>query len=113
MRIYIATKWEEQDRAKEVKAQLEALGHSITHPWWTYTQEGHETADDDLWGVLRADAVVFIAEKDLKYVGALIEVGCALGQNKPVFVLGDAPVTKTLFFKHGLVRHINSLEEVK
>jgi nucleoside 2-deoxyribosyltransferase len=113
MKIYVATKWENKARAKDIMNQLENLGHSITYDWTTQEQESSVQAANDIKGVQQADCVVGLFEWDFVYKGALIEVGAALGLEKPVFVLGDALITKTLFFKHPLVKHITSIEQVK
>ncbi len=90
MRIYIATKFENAPRAIEVATQLEAVGHVITYKWWTNDTFSREQARKDMKGVRDADALVFIAETDVRYSGALTEFGMALAWGIPIHLLGNA-----------------------
>lgn len=90
MKVYVATKFENQTRAKEVAAQLEAAGHTITYKWWHNEQLSADQAMADVWGVKLADAVVFIAENDYAYRGTYVEFGIAVATNTPIYVLGTA-----------------------
>ena len=105
MRLYIATKWENRKAAKRFMEDMENQGHVITYNWTISEQASEEQAIKDLAGVINCDALVFLAEEEYPYTGALIEVGAAMGLGKPVYVIGSASVTRTLFFKHPLVRH--------
>jgi nucleoside 2-deoxyribosyltransferase len=88
MRVYVATKWEEIPRAREVMATLIQAGHTITYDWTHGEQFNLEQAQADKQGVLTADAMVFIAEKPLAYNGALAEFGMAIARGIPIYVLG-------------------------
>ena len=104
MKIYVATKWEERARAREVMFQLVEAGHTITYDWTVQEQESGAQAVHDIDGVIEADVYVGIFEKDLPYCGSLMEFGAALGAGKPCYILGKAPITNYMFFKHPLVR---------
>lgn len=97
MRIYIATKYEEKSRAAEMAEVLERAGHTITYKWWFNEQVTIEQALADMWGVVGADALVLIVEKDLNYCGALVEMGIAIGCDKPVYVLGHQLDDRCIF----------------
>lgn len=112
MKFYVATKWENAPRARDVMYELVGMGHEITHDWTQYPQEDTRAAVEDLEGVKAADAIIVIAEKDFAYLGTLVEIGCALGLGKNVYVLGDAYVTTSLFFRHPLVLKIGSLYDI-
>ena len=95
MKIYVASKFENKDRVREVMNQLRMAGHEITHDWTR--EKPHPTpaqrtqyAEDDRQAVLRADAYVGIFEKDLKYSGALVELGIAVARGIPIYILGSA-----------------------
>lgn len=111
-RAYVATKWEEAPRAREVMLQLVEAGYEITYDWTVQEQESGAQAEADIDGVAAADIYVGIFEKDLKYTGALIELGAALGREMPVYIIGNAPVTETMFFKHPLVKKIGGVGEI-
>lgn len=83
--------------------QLVSAGHTITYDWTVQEQESGLQAEADINGVVAADAYVGIFERDLKYAGALMEFGAALAMNIPCYIVGDAPITKHMFFKHSLV----------
>lgn len=96
-RIYVAGKWEEKERVREVQAQLVAAGHTITHDWTTEEPVGDAYLNivpsavlADKQGVMAADAFVGIFEKDLRYLGAVAELGMAIARGIPVYILGNA-----------------------
>lgn len=90
MRVYLATKFEEGPRVKAVAMALEAAGHTITYKWWFNDEFTTEQASKDMAGVMTANALVFIAEKDLPYKGAFVELGMAIARNLPVYIMGNA-----------------------
>lgn len=90
MRIYVAAKWEEKEKARQVMDMLEAAGHTITYDWTQCSVCDREQAERDRDGVLTADAFVGIFERDLAYCGALVELGMALGRGIPCFLIGNA-----------------------
>ncbi len=99
MRIYVASKFEEAPRVREVQAQLIAAGHTITYDWTQNEQVDATQAWNDAMGVVTADALVLVAEKDLPYCGAMVEFGMALGRGIPVYVIGNALDTRCIFMK--------------
>ncbi len=118
MRIYIASSFSLLDQVKAVAEVLEREGHLITVKWWdrkydipgergVHTVElkkrynglkpdefysKHETWFSywsDFQGVRNADAFVFVADDEpRKYNGAAVELGIALGDKKPCYLLG-------------------------
>lgn len=90
MRVYIATKWENREEAQSVAAALEMVGHVITCPWWLNEQMTPEQAQADVKGVMTADALLLLVEKDYQYKGALVEFGIAIALDIPIYVVGHA-----------------------
>ena len=88
MRIYVASKFEEAPRVRSVMTSLRLAGHTITFDWTHGEQLSAEQANLDVQGVLDAEALVFIAEIPLRYCGALVEFGLALGRGIPIYVMG-------------------------
>lgn len=105
MRVYVASKFEEHVRAREVMSLLESWGHEITFDWGSVARPDAQKSDMDLQGVLDADALVCVFEKDLAYRGAWVEFGVALGLGKPIYVLGDAMDGKCVFLAHPSIYH--------
>lgn len=104
MKVYVATKYEEWPRAKDVAERLTAWGHQITFRWWEVQAPKQEKAVMDLAGVHEADALVVLFEYDLPYRGAFVEFGVALGAGKPIFILGNAiDEDMCVFVAHPLV----------
>ncbi len=91
MRIYVAGKYEEGPRIRRIMDALEAQGHTITYDWTQNEQVSSEQAKLDYYGVVNAEALVLIAEYDLRYAGALVEMGIALGLGKHVYVSSNLP----------------------
>lgn len=90
MKIYVAAKWEDRPRAREVMGQLIAAGHVITHDWTWVDQVTTLQAALDKRGVMDAETLVFVAEQDLRYTGALVELGIAIGRGIPCYIIGPA-----------------------
>ncbi len=93
MKIYVAGKWEEKVQVREVMKQLMDAGHTITHDWTIAELNGipnTEQALADKKGVMVADALVCVFEKDLRYSGALTEFGIAVAKGIPIYFLGHA-----------------------
>ena len=97
MKVYVAAKFEDGERAREVMALLRGAGHIVTLDWTRNATLDSATAMADMWGVVGADALVLIVEKDLNYCGALVEMGIAIGCDKPVYVLGDQLDNRCIF----------------
>jgi len=91
VKCYVAGKFEETDRVQEVQDVLKAVGHTITHDWTRSPRGLSKRAQAllDTRGVLDADILVIIFEKDLGYKGAYTELGVALALGKPVYILGE------------------------
>ena len=88
--VYVAAKYEDHVRVREVQNTLRLCGWDITYDWTTNEQVSPEQAQNDFDGVRNADAFVLIAERDLPYCGALVELGIALALEIPVHIIGHA-----------------------
>lgn len=91
--FYIASKWENRFRVAELAKQLEALGHTISHKWFdieaAYMQDAPVHARLDFRGV--KECTIFVALFDLAwpYLNAYVELGIALGSDKPIYIIGE------------------------
>ena len=110
MKVYVATKWEERDYAQAVMQRLIALGHTISYDWTVVEQISQTQADLDMAGVVSADALLFLAEKDLSYKGALAELGAALATKKRVILLGHG-ADNCIFTHHSGVERVATLKD--
>jgi hypothetical protein len=101
----VAGKYEEKERVQEVMAQLIKDGHTITYDW-TRHDEGFtpRQAKKDMDGVVSAQALVMVAEKDLPYKGSLVEMGMMLACGRLVWILGNA-INDCIFTKLYQVRY--------
>ncbi len=99
MKIYVASKYEERTQVRKLMDVLEAAGHTITYDWTSNEEDSASQAWHDAMGVITAEAFVFLAEKDLPYCGALVEMGIALGKGIPVYVVGHALDQRCIFLK--------------
>lgn len=104
MKIYVAAKTHDFERARNLMNSIREAGHEITFDW-TYQVEDvgpdHQNeaakspaylakcAERDMFGVRSAHRVVAIGHP--RVCGTLIEVGMALAQGKPVDLIGDFP----------------------
>ena len=103
--VYVAGKFQERIRLREVMEGLRKEGFEITHDW-TWEDEGSvppaelpayldQCAQNDLNGVLIADFVLLFGHPELK--GALIEAGFALGRRIPVLVIEAEKMSYNIF----------------
>ena len=95
MKIYVAGKWGDLHKIKQISNEMQALGLEITSTWYTRPRRmvdsraalGREAADD-IAEVGQADAVLAILDdRFYAYRGTFAEIGCALGQRKRVVVV--------------------------
>lgn len=105
IRVYVAGKFQEKLRLREVMEKLRLAGFEVTHDW-TWEDEGnvqpeklsvylYNCAESDLHGVERAEFVVLFGHPELK--GALIEAGVALALRIPVLVIEPEKLAKNIF----------------
>lgn len=105
-RIYVAAKFEEAKRAREVMDLLEDHGHVISHDWTAEDATGlsgqdledylSKCARQDFFGVTSADAVLLLNHGQL--FGGMVEFGLALGLGKKVVVV--EPGVRDCIFWH-------------
>lgn len=95
MRVYVSS----HDRwaALHVAGVLSAAGHAIASTWHDDTL-GFRNADSSMkaWcaesnveQITSADALVLVAARDKVPGGKFVEAGVAIGQGKPVYILGQ------------------------
>lgn len=105
LKVYVASKWENKRRVREVMGMLELSGHEITYDWTHQEVDTRTQAIRDLRGVVDADVYVGIFEEEASYKGALVEMGAALALGKPVYILGDwSGIDQCIFFRHPHIR---------
>jgi len=115
MKIYIASKFENQDAFRALKEELEQAGHKITHDWTreevfansrTLKQDLAMFANLDFNGVTSCDALVLLAAP--KMAGAFVELGIALALGKMILVVdgykeGNPPC---IFYNLPFIHHV-------
>lgn len=115
MKLYIAS--HSQEEAKAVAKLCQDAGHTITSRWLeedftkahNYTEaDNFEIADNDADDVGAADALVLLASPRRIPGGKFVEVGIALGQLKPVFILGHL---ENMMMYHHLTLRFDSAED--
>lgn len=112
MKIYVASKFEDQDRVRETYETLRKAGHEITYDW-TGIDDGvdkKKAAQNDYNGVMAADALVIYPHPNGK--GEYTELGIALGKGAtPVILIGtEEDMKMNIFFYHSWVVRVDSLE---
>ena len=110
MKFYVCGKYSERKQIRIIMDELEKMGHEITCDWTPHTDmnkaEGY--AIDDIWGVVDADAVIAIMLNKNDYKGLWVEVGAALGNIIPVYIVGNAG-DSCIFVHHPLVKKFPTL----
>lgn len=111
-RVYVAGKFEDSERVREVQAELRDLGHEITYDWTRQAQVSVEQARADISGVMTADFLVMVLEKEYPYKGTWVEMGIAIGGGLPIFVLGSAWAKENIFLRLPSVHPIYSVRDI-
>ena len=119
MEIYVAAKYQDRDRVRELYYELSYLGHEITVDWTNQDKYPNDApaeklkgfAEDDVRGVKEAKLLIALMTIKYEYKGLWVELGIALGKGIPVWVIGDAG-DSCLFMNHPLVRKFNCISEV-
>ncbi len=120
MRLYIASKYENQAEVRALMDLLARRGHTITHDWTTVTEPAGlgpwerrqflgACAEKDFKGVAQADALIIINHPEGK--GMLVEMGVALGLGIPVYLLYPDRATN-VFNNLGAVAEYVAMDEL-
>lgn len=102
MRIYVAAKFEEAERARAFMDRVEPGIGRITHDWTNEDPATPEAllagcASKDVQGAATADAVVLLWHPALQ--GGLVEIGVALGLGITVVIVGAPAAARCIFFR--------------
>src|SRR6266581_7466281 len=104
MKIYIATKWENKPYAREVRSQLEAMGHKVTSKWLdTGANDGPWplAAKRDIADVQRAHIVCVLQDgynlNEQGGCGMWVEMGIAIGLEMPVVIVTPTLTKRGVF----------------
>jgi hypothetical protein len=123
--FYVAGKYEDYERVREVQETIRGFGHGITYDWTDdveyYLTEGDndsitpeieaQLAARDLDGVRRAMIVVAVSNEH--WCGTLIEIGIALDQGKRVWILGPFVHRHSIFFRLRQFLLVETMEEMR
>lgn len=124
MQIYVAAKYTDKPKVKEIQQHLKEAGHEITHDW-TLHQDIRPFKDNadlaeyyairDLDGVRNADVFIFLINQALS-TGCATELGAALMLNltfgKPdIFLIGN-DLQNNLFYYHPNVMKCADIEDL-
>ena len=111
MRIYVAAKFCDRLMVREVYKRLEENGHTVTVDWTNHEQDTDEDkrhwSEVDIQGIRDCDALIAVFIEERHQRGAMIEIGAALGLNKPVLIIGYSESTSTLL-KHPLIERVGN-----
>jgi hypothetical protein len=114
MKVYVGAKYCEKGAAKRLMKVLKAQGHKVTVDWTQHTKVDKESlalyATEDVKGVQRCNAAIFIMERPHKYKGCFVEMGVALGKGHKVIIIGHAG-DSCVFVDHPKVMVIKNMEE--
>ena len=124
MKIYVASKFNNQEKVKKVYEKLRERGHEITVDWTKHKKVNpyknnpkmsEKYSKEDMNGVRDADVFVLLTtEKPGK--GMFVELGTAVILNamtgKPkIYVIGDHN-TQPMFYFHPGVARVDRIEDV-
>jgi hypothetical protein len=95
MKVYLAAPWAARASMPAIAARLADAGHVITEPWWTYPNTADPAvlrrgATRNVAGVTAADALLLVnsQRRGRETSGKAVETGIAVGQRKPVLLVG-------------------------
>lgn len=111
VKIYLAGRFANKDKFRELGNKLELKGHEITCKWWDIEQtyapnrsldESKDVGRNELNGVINADIIIVIVDDaNYPYRGTLTEVGIAMGYlvannkeiNKHIYIICNENLT--------------------
>ena len=131
--VYVAGGWAFRHKVKSVMDELRGNSLFRVISGWVERENGANSPDDladdalhDIDEVTEAEVVLAVMD-DPKYAyrGTFTEIGCALGQKKPVMILCPGTSEKkddgsysyshycqtNVFYHHKLVKHVSTVEE--
>ena len=119
MKIYVAGKYQEREQVRGIYRELRDKGHKITVDWTDHDIYPHDAvaerlsdfAEEDVRGVKEADLFIGLMTNDHVYKGLWVEMGVALGEGMPVWIIGMAGDT-CIFMNHPRVRKFSEVREV-
>ncbi len=116
--VYVASKFEDRERARALIDRLKDAGITITHDWTHEDDTGMDAAtratylrkcaEDDVEGAGVADIFIMLGHPHLR--GALVEFGVALGAGALCFVVAPEAVDN-IFFRLWQVHLLSTDEE--
>ena|ERR1035437_882740 len=124
MKIYVAARFFDKEKVKEVYKRLKADGHEITADWTSHVNPApydenrkmcEEYSIKDLNGVLNCEVFILVTNENVG-AGSSTELGVAIAFNmsfkKPeIYVVGEHINNNTFYF-HPSVNIRKNIEEV-
>lgn len=119
MKFYVAGRFSEKEKVKEINTLIKSKGHSLSGDWtdnigsdnYEKTKDrSRKYAFEDLSGVIQCDVfILLLSEKG--GTGSSTELGAAIALNKKIYAVGKH-IGNNMFNFHPLVNHRLTLEEV-
>jgi nucleoside 2-deoxyribosyltransferase len=117
MKLFIAGKVGKEEEARKVMEMVREAGHEITFDWTSIPhlrpyEKNEEMSKNaailEAQAASKCDALILLADE--KGVGMYVELGIALANGKPVFVIGGEGIP-TMFLFHPLVQRVKTVRE--
>lgn len=110
--FYLIGKFSNREIISERIKEVEILGFHNTHNWTrkeNYNCPKSQQVEQDINGVKNADIVIAIIDNPIyHYRGSFAEIGCALGQNKRVYLITNnceqGTLTHCFLFHKNIIR---------
>lgn len=110
--FYMISKFATKDIIKEKIKEVQNIGFCVTHNWTkeeNYSKPKSTQVEQDINGVVKADFVIAIIDNpNYHYRGSFAEIGCALGLDKPVYLvtnnLEDGSASHCFLFHRNIIR---------
>ena len=120
MKVYLAGRFDERAKIRQMQAQLREHGHKITFDWTNHdpiARYGDRPdlakvyAEEDLQGVVEADAFIFLTSATVG-TGSHTELGVAIREFQisgcpKVFVIGEHTSRSIMYFHTDVERRLN------
>ncbi|MBD3155971.1 MAG: hypothetical protein GF368_04950 [Candidatus Aenigmarchaeota archaeon] len=124
MRIYVASKFENQDKVQEIYKKLRKNGYKIIYDWTKHEpikpykenpEKARDLSEKEVVAVKDADVFILLTTEKVDR-GMHVEFGTAIISNlltgKPrIFVLGEFNDRSTFYF-HSTVNRVGTIEDV-
>ena len=110
MKVYVAGKWSERSKVRELMNAFELYGHEVTCDWTKHEDpcKSEEYSVEDINAIKECDVLIaYMPSANVFYKGAWVEIGAALALDKKVIIIGNK--VSSVFLSHPNINYFENI----